>query len=112
MNAFQQTLADIGHGDLSDQAAEQFALLIQAVRETGKEGKITLAITVKPRGRDTSQVEVSGKISQSIPLPDIAPSMMFATEDGTLSRHNPNQMKLPFGEQEDAPKPVTKASNQ
>jgi hypothetical protein len=112
MNAFQQTIADIGHGDLSDQAAEQFAQLIQAVRETAKEGKITLTINVKPRGRDTSQVEVTGKIALSAPVADIAPVMMFASEDGTLTRHNPNQLKLPFGEQEDAPKPVSKASNE
>jgi len=112
MNAFQQVIADIGHGDLTDQAAEQFAQLVQAVRETAKEGKITLTISVKPRGRDTSQVEVTGQIKLAAPVADIAPSMMFAAEDGTLTRHNPNQLKLPFGKQEDAPKPVSKASNE
>ena len=110
MNAFQQTLADIGHGDLSAQAAEELVALVAAVRETGKEGKITLAITIKPRGRDTAQVEVSGKVATTKPTADIAPAMMFASEDGTLTRHNPNQMKLPFGEDADAPKPV--AANQ
>jgi hypothetical protein len=110
MNAFQQTIADVGHGDLSDQAAESLVNLVRAVRETGKEGKLTLVLTVKPRGRDTSQVEVSGKVSAPPPTADIAPAMMFAGEDGTLTRHNPNQLKLPFGGQEDAPKPV--AANQ
>ena len=55
---FAQTLAQIGHGDAAEQASDTLAQLVKAVGEKGREGTLTLTITVKPRGQDSGQVEV------------------------------------------------------
>lgn len=107
-NAFAFALNAISHGDLADQASAAMSKLVKDVEATGKTGKLTLTIEVKPRGRDAGQVEVSGKCAITPLFPDTAPSMFFTTEDGGLVKDNPKQMKLPFGE----PKPVSKASNE
>jgi len=109
MNLFAHTLTEIAHGDLAEQASENLAELIKTAHATGKSGKLTLTIDIKPRGRDSGQVEVTGSVKPSCPIPDIAPSMFFITEDGGLAKENPRQMKLPFGEKDKAPRPVSKA---
>lgn len=108
-NMFARALSEVSHGDLAEQASTQLAELVAAVGETAKKGTLTLTLEIKPRGHDSGQVEVSGTVKCSVPVPDIAPSMFFVHE-GQLVRDNPKQLKLPFGEK---PKVVTpKAANQ
>lgn len=98
-NGFAIVLGQVSHGDLSSQASETLAELVRRVHETGKSGSMTLKIEIKPRGRDSGQVEVNGKVDPKYPVPDVAPSMFFATEEGELKRDNPLQGKLPFGDE-------------
>lgn len=42
------TIAEIRRGALNQEAAEEMTKVIQAVRETGKAGKLTITIDVKP----------------------------------------------------------------
>jgi hypothetical protein len=108
---FAQTLEKIGYGDAAAQASELLADLVKAVGEHDRQGTLTLTITVKPRGKDSGQVEVTANTTVKRPVREIAPSMFFVTEDGGLARDNPRQKKFPFA---DAPVrvEVTKASNQ
>ncbi len=108
-NMFTKTLGDISHGDLVDQSSELLQQLAIAVRDTGKKGTLTLTIEVKPRGRDCGQVEVSGACTIKAPVSDIAPSMLFVSEDGQFFKDNPAQLKMDFA---DLPKAISKASNQ
>lgn len=95
---FAQTLAQISHGDAADQASDLLANLVKAVGEHEREGSLTLVLTVKPRGKDSGQVEVTAKTTVKTPVREIAPSMFFVTEDGGLVRDNPRQKRLPFGD--------------
>lgn len=107
---FAQTFAKIGYGDAAGQASELLADLVKAVGEHDREGTLTIVLTVKPRGKDSGQVEVTAKTTTKRPVRDIAPSMFFVTEDGGLVRDNPRQKNFAFA---DAPVRVTpKASNQ
>lgn len=108
-NMFTRTLGEISHGDLMDQSSEMLQQLAIAVRETGKKGTLTLTIEVKPRGRDCGQVEVSGQCVLKAPVSDIAPSMLFVSEDGQFFKDNPAQLKMDFA---DMPKPLSKTANQ
>lgn len=99
-NAFAVVLGQISHGALAEQASEKLAQLVTEVFETKKKGTLTLKIEIKPRGHDSGQVEVTGVIESKRPIADVAPSMFFAAEDGTLARDNPNQGQLPFGKTE------------
>lgn len=107
-NLFASTLNAVGYGDLAGQASASLEELVKSVRETSKSGEITLTLKIKPRGRDSGQVEVTGTVKLNSPIADVAPSMFFATENGELLRDNPAQRQLPFGQ--DMPQPV--AANQ
>lgn len=104
---FSQVLTNISFGDAAASASNQLADLVKAVQEHEREGVLTVVLTVKPRGKDSGQVEVSAKITSKAPVPDIAPSMFFTTKDGGLVRENPRQKKFPFA---DAPERVKKTS--
>ena len=103
-NLFSSTLNAVGHGDLAGQASASLEELVKSVRETAKSGELTITLKIKPRGRDSGQVEVTGTVKVNAPIADVAPSMFFATENGELLRDNPAQRQLPFGQ--DMPKPV------
>lgn len=107
-NAFAHTLNQISHGQLAEQASEELARLVAAIQETGKKGKLVLTINIKPRGRDSGQVEVVGDVKVTCPTSEIAPVMLFADANGNLVKDNPKQMKLQF----DQPRPVSKAASQ
>ncbi|MFT4175963.1 MAG: hypothetical protein QM627_04850 [Luteolibacter sp.] len=105
-NSFAPTLAQIGHGDVLDLASEKMASLVQAVLATEKKGTFTLTIMVRPRGKDSGQVELDGDVKTVEPTRETAPSMFFVGENGALLRDNPRQRKFPFAE---SPQRVTKA---
>ena len=109
-NLFASTLNAVGYGDLAGQASSSLEELVKSVRETSKTGEMTVTLKIKPRGRDSGQVEVTGSVSVKTPIADVAPSMFFATENGELLRDNPAQRQLPFGQE--MPKPVSVAANQ
>lgn len=102
---FAQTLASVSYGDAAESASVQLADLVKAVQEHEREGAITVVLTVKPKGKDSGQVEVTAKITSKQPVREIAPSMFFTTEDGGLVRDNPRQKKFPFA---DRPERVVK----
>lgn len=106
---FAQVLANISYGDAAATASNQLADLVKAVQEHERNGSLTLTIEVKPRGKDSGQVEVTAKVVSKPPVRDLAPSLFFTTEDGGLVRDNPRQKKFPFADQ---PVRVGKASNQ
>jgi hypothetical protein len=89
---------EVGYGDLAGQASEELCNVLKAVRETGKKGALTLTLEIKPRGRDSGQVEITGTVAPKCPIPDVSPSMLFVTEDGDLQRENPNQAQLKLGD--------------
>lgn len=105
---FAQMLSKISHGDAAEQVSEHLAAVVKAVGEHEREGSITLVLTIKPRGKDSGQVEVTAKSTPKMPVREIAPSMFFVTEDGGLVRDNPRQRKFPFADQ---PVRVTKAAS-
>jgi len=108
---FAQVLASISYGDAAATASTQLAELVKAVQEHERTGTLTITLEVKPRGKDSGQVEVTAKVTTKAPVRELAPSMFFTTEDGGLVRDNPRQKKFPFA---DTPVRVTtpKASNQ
>jgi len=71
-NLFASTLNAVGHGDLAGQASASLEELVKSVRETSKSGEITITLKIKPRGRDSGQVEVTGTVKLNSPIADVA----------------------------------------
>jgi hypothetical protein len=64
--------------------------------QSGKAGKLTLSLAIKPAAKRSDMVLIAASIGKKLPEPDRPESLFYATEDGGLSRHDPNQPELPF----------------
>jgi hypothetical protein len=93
---FTVTIGEIRKGALANELTEQLAALVAGVMTIGKPGKLTLSLRIKPAAKSADMVLVEDEVTLSAPRPDRPQSLFFATDDGGLARHNPNQPELPF----------------
>lgn len=68
--------------------------LAVAVAETGKPGKLTYTVTLKPQPKVEGAVLVADAIKSSLPEFDRPESIFFTTETGDLTRTDPRQSAL------------------
>lgn len=73
---------------------EEMSKLIDAVKDTGKAGSLTYAISVKLADGNGSAVIIGDKISAKRPEKDRATSIAYIGEDNRLQRTDPNSMPL------------------
>lgn len=76
------------HSELS----EALRTLTARVRDTGKPGTLTLAVTVKPFDGDVDVLAVSDLIKLKLPEHDRKPGIFYPDRDGNLTRTDPNAM--------------------
>lgn len=102
---FNLHLAGINKGSLNDELTEKLAGLVQAVRETGKRGTLTLTLDLAPVSGGDSILKITPKISVKTPELDRASTMMWSTGDGDLLKNSPEVEGVAFTEvvAEDAP---------
>ena len=93
---FISVLGQLGRRALVGELDENLAELVRQVRSAGKAGTLTLKLTVKPRNGDVTEVDITEAVTLSAPQPARKPSIFFTSEEGTLSRTDPNQADLPF----------------
>ena len=115
MSLFIQTLSRLNKGGSCEELDAHLARLTQQIRATGKAGSITIKLSIKPVNSDGEMVEISDKISIQEPDLPRRSSLFYTTEEGTLSRQNPNQAELPLesvegGKSEDKITSISKAS--
>lgn len=90
-----QTLSEQRKGRFAAEATEALAAVVKACRETGKKGAITLKLTIRPT---STEMMVSDEIETKIPKADTSASVFYDTEDGLLSRTDPDQTELPLAQ--------------
>jgi len=83
-------LESYGLGGFLQQLNDKQDRVLQAVRNTGKPGKIKIIIKYKAKG--ASGIKVSPKVEATIPAP-IRDVEMFVNDDG-LFEENPDQMNF------------------
>lgn len=76
--------------ELSDGLRE----LVQKVQDTGKQGSITLTLTVKPLDGDSNVLTVNDEIRVKAPEHSRKGSIAFPDHWGNLSRSDPHTMPL------------------
>jgi hypothetical protein len=92
---FSQQLAFMGKGSIDSEITEALAEVVKAVRETDKQGTVTLTIKVaKLNKRDENAVRIIPTINNKVPKQESAESIMFSTADGDLLRDDPEQIAL------------------
>ena len=90
------TLRDLREGSALDDLADALANVVTHVRHTGRNGKVTLTLTIKPASKGNTQViAIEDAVSMKLPSMERGSTLLYADEDGGLSRHDPRQPKLP-----------------
>lgn len=89
---FASFLREQSGGQLHDELSSKLHELIEAIRETGKAGSISLKIDIKPiAGTDGRTLTVTDTVAAKLPKTERPKSIFFATDDGNLSRTDPRQ---------------------
>lgn len=100
---FTQFLHEQRRGGLHAELSETLAEVVDGVMEHGKQGTVTLKLTIAPA--NDGAVFVADEVKASVPEGDKEKSLFFADSRGNLSRRDPRQSEIP-GLRE-APKPAT-----
>lgn len=74
--------------------AENLTALIEAVKATGKPGRLTVAFEVKPLGGGENAVLFNDKIALKLPEKNRDGSIAYIGRDGKLQRTDPSAMPL------------------
>lgn len=92
--AYVWFLANHNKGRSAAELDEALHELVSAVMETGKPGKLTYTISIKPDGNLETMVVVTDEIKSTLPKFNRRGDMWFATEGGELLREHPTQTGL------------------
>jgi len=74
---------------------EALAKLTQQCRITGKSGKLTLVLKMKPVDNGSDIMEITDSISVSKPEMPRKSALFYATDEGQLTRNDPRQPEIP-----------------
>ena len=89
---FEQIIAEMRNGRFSQQLTTELDDLAKAVHSTGKSGKLSISLTLKPSGENG--IEMEGKASTTIPRPDVGKAFYFMDENSELSRTDTRQREM------------------
>lgn len=99
-----ETLIQQRKGRMAVEASEKLAAVVKACRETGKKGKLTITLTVRPTA---TEMLLSDKVKPECPEAEAAATVFFDDQQGNLSRTDPHQQELPLNVSE-----IDQAANQ
>jgi hypothetical protein len=94
---FALFLMEHAKGRSHDDLSAALRALVLAVSETGKPGRLTYTLTIRPQSNVEGAVLIADTIKTSVPEFDRPESIFFATDSGDLSRSDPRQASL-FGD--------------
>lgn len=89
---FAATLQAIQRGAVLQEASIGLKEVVEAVIETGRKGKLTLVIDIEPVKGNSDALNVSGKVTTS--LPSIPAASVFFADGGNLVRDDPRQAPI------------------
>lgn len=94
---FALFLMEHAKGRSHDELSAALRALVLAVAETGKPGKLTYTVSIRPQAKVEGAVLIADAIKSTLPEFDRPESIFFATQSGDLSRTDPHQASL-FGD--------------
>lgn len=86
---FADWLKAHARGSVNDEATAELADVVEAVTELGKDGKVTIEVTVQPSGRGGQSVILAAKVKTKKPEPAPEAGLFFVGDHGALHRNSP-----------------------
>lgn len=90
-NRFTTTLGEVRKGAALNDLSNELAKIIEAVREHGGPGSLTLRLDIKPTDGSGDQVLITDDIKPKVPKPKKQATLFFTDEGGDLLRNDPRQ---------------------
>ncbi|ACS96882.1 hypothetical protein NJ8700_02175 [Aggregatibacter aphrophilus NJ8700] len=101
---FDKTLSQLNRGELNAELTDALAEVIKAVRETRKQGTLTLSLKVSMLNtRTENQIKITPMVNSKIPELDREESIVFSTADGDVLFDDPSQLKMDLKTVENKP---------
>lgn len=94
MRLITDILRDIRKGRVVDQASRLMAEVVRAVDVTGKPGKVTIELTIKPEKGGGTQKTITAKVTSKRPEGEIPEAVFFSDAEGDLHRTDPQQSEM------------------
>lgn len=91
---FLAALRDVLKPSALDRASRDMGEVVDAVRETGKKGRVQLTIDLVPDKHDPSLIVVKPKITAKVPEDDLPVSHRWPVAGGRLSAEDPRQPRI------------------
>lgn len=94
--AFIDTLIEMRNGGVAIECEKALEDVVQGVRKTGKNGKLTLVLTVRAadKGPDVDTVFLQDTVKADVPVADKKLTLFFADDKGQLSKQDKRQMSM------------------
>ena len=100
---FVNTLMEMRNGKAVAEISKKYSELVEAIKDVGTGGEITLKLKLKPTKADmhtgVKEITVQHICTISKPERTVGPSVFFVGRDGRLSRTDPDQQDI-FEEEE------------
>lgn len=91
---YTDVLCDLREGKLVMQLTDELAELVQDVKATGVAGKLTLELNLSLHAQGGNVMIITPKIKVTTPRAKIPPAILFANEEGHLSRDDHTQTRM------------------
>jgi hypothetical protein len=104
--SFNVFLADLNDGATLAGLTADLQELLQAVRNHGRSGSMTLKLKVAPAtkgGQEVDKITITAERKLELPKPDQPQDFFWLTADAQPSRKHPRQQELPLRQVPDQP---------
>jgi hypothetical protein len=94
-DAIVGTLKELRQGGAVVELSEALADLVTAVRATGSKGSMVITLTVAPAAKgEVNALLIEDSVKLKLPRSSRGATILFANNDGVLSRKDPRQPEL------------------
>ncbi len=95
MRLFTDVIGDLESGRVAEDLTAALHEVVMAVQATGRAGKLTLTLSIRPNGDDS--VFITPSVKPAAPEPARAVTTFYLTAGG-ITRRDPRQGEIPFRE--------------
>lgn len=93
--SFHEVIQTLDGGGTVEEIRDHLRKVTQAVHLNGGAGSVTIKLNVKRSGKKNErQLSVADSVTSTLPKVLKDDTIFFATDDGGLTRNNPDQLSL------------------
>lgn len=100
---FADFLAEHNRGQSAGKAALDLQTVVEAVKQTGKKGSVSVTVSVEPMKGNPDAMLTTITVVSKVPTDPPKAAVFYADEDGNLQRTDPGQLAFESLKEVEAP---------